>query len=245
MSNKINVLDHGYVILRNISGPTRRSDAEFDADDVDPANVARKSFDQSDSGRAREDELKLNNYLMRNWHTTPIEHVVVWLEMKLPIFVARQFVRHRTVSIDEVSGRYVQLPEEWYIPKIEDVLFQSKDKKQGGRPIDLNDRYEVSYAHAFISRLNKNCSNSYRNYLYDIRSGIAMEQARMNLHLNHYTHWIWKQDLHNLMHFLSRRDHHHAQKESQVYAQAITQLLTPVIPNLMGLYGKYRRFNSE
>lgn len=242
---RLQVLDHGFVELRNISGPTRRKDADYDADDVDPANVARKSFNQSDSDRPREADLKLNNYLIRNWHTTPLEHIVVWLEMKLPIFVARQFVRHRTVSIDEVSARYVQLPEEWYLPRVEDVVFQTKDKKQGGRPIRLDDKYEVYLAHSFRNQLDSDCANSYHNYLMAIEEGIAMEQARMFLHLNHYTHWIWKQDLHNLMHFLSRRDHSHAQKEAQYYAQAIIQLLTPVIPNLMELYHKYRRFNNE
>lgn len=242
---RVDVLDHGFVELRNISGPTRRADHIFDAHDVDPANVARKSFNQMDTGRSVEEEFRLNNYLMRNWHTTPFEHTVVWLEMKLPIFVARHFARHRTVSIDEVSGRYVQLPEEWYIPKLEDVLFQTKDKKQGGRPINLNDENEVFLAHMFRTKLNTDCSRSYHDYLIAIDNGIAMEQARMHLHLNHYTHWIWKQDLHNLMHFLSRRDHSHAQKEDQYYAQAIIQLLTPVIPNLMELYHKYRRFNDS
>ena len=105
----IAVLDHGFVTLRNISGPTRRSDELYDADDIDPANTARMSFNQTDSCRTREQDLKLCEYLMKNWHNTPFEMVEVWLEMKLPIFVARQFVRHRTVSINEVSGRYVTL----------------------------------------------------------------------------------------------------------------------------------------
>ena len=240
---KIDVLDHGWVKLRNISGPTRRKDADYDADDVDPANVARKSFDQSDSGRVKEDDLRLNNYLVRKWHTTPIEHVVVWLEMKLPIFVARHFARHRTVSIDEVSGRYVQLPDEWYIPKLEDVQIQSSNKKQGGRRIDLSNSEEVAAAHVFRANLDNNCANSYKCYQAALQYNMAMEQARLFLHLNHYTHWIWKQDLHNLMHFLSRRDHKDAQIEDQYYAQAIIQLLTPVIPNLMELYHKYRRFD--
>jgi|SRR5687768_1708947 len=240
---RINVLDHGFVKLRNISGPTRRRDAEYDASDVDPANVARKSFNQMDSGRTDEDEFRLNNYLMRNWHTTPFEHTVVWLEMKLPIFVARQYIRHRTSSVDEVSARYVQLPSEWYIPKLENVLFQSKDKKQGGRAVDLNT--EIVAASRFIDSLNDQCHVSYKLYLESLADGIAMEQARMLLHLNHYTHWIWKQDLHNLMNLLARRIHPHAQYESRVYAQAIINLLTPHIPNLMELFHKYRRFDGE
>ncbi len=103
--NKIDVLDHGFVLLRNAAGPTRRVDQEFDADDTDPANAARMSFDNMDSGRTREEDLKLCNYLMKNWHTTPFESIELWIEMKMPIFVARQFVRHRTVSINEVSSQ--------------------------------------------------------------------------------------------------------------------------------------------
>jgi len=114
---KIDVLDHGYVILRNISGPIRRASQPFDADDTDPANAARFSFDAADQEtRVREDDLKLARYLWKNRHTTPFEMVEVWLEMQMPIFVARQFVRHRTVSINEVSARYVQLPKQFYIP---------------------------------------------------------------------------------------------------------------------------------
>jgi thymidylate synthase, flavin-dependent len=244
MSNKINVLDHGYVILRNISGPTRRSDAEFDADDVDPANVARKSFDQLDSNRPRDMELRLNDYLMRNWHTTPIEMIEIWLEMKMPIVAARQLVRHRTAAIDEVSARYVQLPAEWYIPKLEDVVIQTKDKKQGGRLIDLNNPVEVGQAQWFIEELNKQCGDSYKKYNIAIKYGMAMEQARLFLHVNHYTHWVWKQDLHNMMSLLARRDHSHAQRESQHYAQAIDTLLRKQVPNLMSLYDKYRRFDN-
>lgn len=242
---KVDVLDHGFVILRNISGPTRRKEADYDADDVDPANVARKSFNQLDSDRTREDELRLNNYLMRNWHTTPFEMIEIWLEMKLPIFAARQLIRHRTSSVDEVSGRYVQLPEEWYIPTIEKVKWQVKDKKQGGRCVNLDNPGEKFWAHYFRAKLNESCLLSYNNYLKMIENGIAHEQARMFLHLNHYTHWVWKQDLHNMMNLLARRVHGHAQDEAQEYARAIINLLTPHIPNLMELFHKYRRFDNE
>ena len=123
------VLDHGFVTLRNIAGPTRRPlslstglsgqsiPREFDADDTDVANAARMSFDGMDQDRTYEVEMRLNHYLMRNRHMTPFEIIEVWLEMKLPIFVARQLVRQRTQTINEVSGRYVTLPSEWYIPE--------------------------------------------------------------------------------------------------------------------------------
>ena len=233
MTDKILVLDHGFVALRNLAGPTRR-DGIFDADDTDPANAARMSFDQTDSGRTREQDLKLANYLMRNKHTTPFEMVEVWLEMKLPIFVARQFVRHRTVSINEVSGRYVQLPAEWYIP---DVV--------GGKPVNAKqgqtDSLDEQTQMWFRAELGNACASSYAAYQQALDKGVAAEHARLLLHLNHYTHWMWKQDLHNIMHFLSLRDHSHAQVEAQAYAKAVDQLLRAELPHTMELYDQFRR----
>ena len=239
--NRLEVLDHGFVILRNAAGPTRRPDAEFDADDTDPANAARMSFDKMDSGRTREEDLKLCNYLMENWHTTPFESIELWIEMKMPIFVARQFVRHRTTSINEVSGRYVTLPDEWYIPALSDIVYKVKDKKQGGRPIDLDNPEEVLAGERYQMSLDDDCKNSYRKYLQYLEWGIAPEQARLSLHLNHYTHWLWKQDMHNIMHFLSLRDHSHAQGEAKTYAKQVDKLIRRVLPNTMSLYDEYRR----
>lgn len=239
--SKISVLDHGFVELRNIAGPTRRPDAEFDADDTDPANSARMSFDMTDSGRTRDEDLRLCRYLMKQWHTTPFEMIEVWLEMKLPIFVARQFVRHRTVSINEVSGRYVTLPAEWYIPKLGDIVYKTKDKKQGGRPIDLDNPQEVLAGERYQMSLDNDCKASYKRYLEYLDWGIAPEQARLSLHLNHYTHWLWKQDMHNIMHFLSLRDHSHAQGEATQFAKATDSLIRKTLPNTMALYDEYRR----
>lgn len=251
--HKIAVLDHGFVLLRNMAGPTRRQfdqcaesgdgtwPRDFDADDTDPANSARMSFDQMDSGRTRVDDLKLADYLLRNRHMTPFESIEVWMEMKLPIFVARQFVRHRTATLNEVSARYVKLPEEWYIPKLEHVVIQSQDKKQGGRLVNLDDPHEFGIAQRYIRNLRNDCQNSYANYLASTVDGIAMEQARLHLHVNHYTHWLWKQDLRNLLGFLSLRDHSHAQGESQQYARAIDQLIRQYLPSTMEIYDKYVR----
>ncbi len=238
------VLDHGFVKLRNLAGPTRRADQEFDADDTDPANAARMSFDQADLSRPREADLKLSKYLLANKHTSPFEMVEVWLEMKLPIFVARQFVRHRTVSMNEVSGRYIELPAEWYIPAIEDVKFQVKDKKQGGGLIDLGNPDQVQAARIYLTELDFDCANSYSKYQRAIQLGIAMEQARLHLHVNHYTHWLWKQDLWNLMHFLSLRDHSHAQGEAQYYAKAVDRLLRQFLPHSLSLYDEFCRLPS-
>lgn len=239
---RASVLDHGFVQLRNLSGPTRRADREFDAHDVDPPNAARMSFDQMDSGRTEDDDFRLSKYLMKNWHTSPFEMIEVWIEMKLPILVARQFVRHRTVSLNEVSARYVTLPAEWYIPALEDIKFQVGDKKQGGRPIDLTNPQEVEIGMQFQTNLDQQCQASYELYLMAIKElGIANEQARTFLHVNHYTHWLWKQDFHNILNFLALRDHSHAQGEAVYYAQAVDSLLRVHLPRSMDLYDEYRR----
>jgi thymidylate synthase (FAD) len=228
------VLDHGFVALRNIAGPTRRPEEQFDASDRDPAQAARMSFDQMDSERTAEQDFKLARYLMANWHTSPFEMIEVWLEMKMPIFVARQFVRHRTVSINEVSGRYVTLPEEWYIPKV--VGGKAPSAKQG----QVNSLPELEQK-LFKGALNQHCYEGYQKYLRALARGVAPEHARMYLTLNHYTHWLWKQDLHNMMHFLSLRDHSHAQIEAQAYGKAVDRHLRTVLPQSMALYDEYRR----
>lgn len=175
---KAPVLDHGFVQLRNLAGPTRRRDREFDAHDVDPPNAARMTFDQMDSGRTEDDDFKLAKYLMKNWHTSPFEMIEAWIEMKLPILVARQFVRHRTVSLNEVSTRYVTLPAEWYIPELADIKMQVDNKKQGGRPINLADPAEVEAGEFFRAQLNRQCESSYAEYLHAIEvMRIANEQA--------------------------------------------------------------------
>lgn len=240
------VLDHGFVTLRNVAGPTRRvkgrfgnSDAweyerDFDADDTDVANSARMSFDGTDVARSYEVEMKLNRYLLENKHMTPFESIEVWLEMKLPIFTARQFVRHRTTSLNEVSGRYVKLPAEWYIPEV--VGGKAVNKKQG-----QEDNLSQEDQAWFRGVLDNACRDSYFNYERALERGVAPEHARMLLHLNHYTHWLWKQDLRNLMHFLSLRQHGHAQIEAVVYADAIVSLLEPHLPGLMQLYNELVR----
>lgn len=230
---EIKVLDHGFVKLRNISGPTRRADCDFDADDVDPANSARMSFGQTDSGRTKEQDLKLADYLYRNRHSTPFEMIEVWLEMKLPIFVARQFVRHRTVSINEISGRYVTLPAEWYIPK--NVGGKAADKKQGQEA-----NFDIIKQEGFKRTLYRHCFFGYRAYTEAIDNGVAPEHARLLLSLNHYTHWLWKQDLRNLMHFISLRDDAHAQIEAQQYAKAVTELVRVVLPKTIEMYERYK-----
>lgn len=233
------VLDHGFVTLRNLAGPTRRNASDnpltpsygrtFDADDIDPAQCARMSFEQMDSDRSYDDDMKLNRYLLKNMHTSPFEMISIWIEAKVPIFVDRQLVRHRTWRRNESSGRYITLPAEWYIPEI--VGGKAPNAKQGqadNLPQDVQDNFKEDLA--------EDCRRAYKRYVSYIEQGVAPEDARMFLHLNHYVHWIGNVDLANMFHFLSLRAHSHAQIEAQAYAYAIIELLKPHLPGLMGLF---------
>jgi thymidylate synthase (FAD) len=223
------VLDHGYVKLRNLAGPTRRRDLEFDAIDIDPAQAARMSFDQMDSDRTYEEDMKLNRYLLKNMHTSPFEMISVWVEVKVPIFVDRQLVRHRTWRRNESSGRYIVLPDEWYIPQV--VGGKAPNAKQGQA-----DNLPEYVQENFKEDLRNLCYDSYQKYLEYIRQGVAPEHARMFLHLNHYVHWLGNVDLGNMFKFLALRAHSHAQIEAQAYAFAIIDLLRPRLPGLMSLF---------
>lgn len=166
---------------------------------------------------------------------TPFECIVVWLEMKLPIFVARQLVRQRTQSINEASARYIKLPEDWYIPEV--VGGKAANKKQG-----QEDNLSQEEQDWFKFLLNRSCEMDYMNYTEALRRGVAPEHARMFLHVNHYTHWMTTMNLRNLfMSFLVLRDHSHAQIEAQVYARATIGLLEPHLPGLMAMYQELLR----
>jgi thymidylate synthase (FAD) len=244
------VLDHGFVVLRNLAGPTRRMFLDedegvprecwnarpFDADDRDPSQAARMSFGQMDSTRTESQDMKLADYLMKNKHTSPFEQVQVWFEMKLPIFVARQFVRHRTTRLNEVSGRYITLPSDWYIPE---VLGAKADDKKQGQTDTLSPEKQAKYRR----KMHDHAAAGFELYMEMIDDGVAPEHARIVLGLGHYTHWLWNQDLHNMMHFLSLRDHSHAQIEAQQYAKAMDDLLRQHLPETMKIYDKYRRMS--
>jgi thymidylate synthase (FAD) len=255
--NTIKCLDHGFVKLLNLSGPVRRLTTEgkvtvkeidgqkalvreeefrpFDADDTDPAITARISFNNFDEQRSKELDLKLVEYLIKNRHSTPIEMIEIWLEMKLPIFIARQFIRHRTATVNEVSARYSVLPEEWYIPEVVGGKPTNGMKQGQENSLDENCQKEFKYY------LDKQCTESYKLYQTALKNGVAPEHARLFLPLNIYTHWVWKQDLHNMMHFLALRLDSHAQIEARVYAQAIYDLLSKYLPETMKLFDKYKR----
>ncbi len=237
---EVKCLDHGFVKLLNISSaiPRQQEDyphGEFNVLDTDPAVCARISFNNFEEVRTQEQDLKLVEYLIKNHHNTPIEMTEIWLEMKLPIFLARQFVRHRTACINEVSGRYAILPEEWYIPEV--VGGKSTQGAKQGQEDNLSKEQQQ----LFKVRLNQHCQSGYWEYLAALEDDVAPEHARLLLTLNHYTHWIWKQDLSNLMHFLTLRLDSHAQVEARIYAQAIYDLLAIHLPETMKFFDKYKR----
>jgi len=250
MVNEIKCLDKGFVRLLNISGAVPRKSElafvgegirfinqplDFCAIDTDPALVARTSFAKGLVEHTQEQDEQLVEYLIRNQHTAPLEFTTVYLEFKMPLFVARQVMRHRTASINEVSGRYVTLPKDWYIPEV------VRGKHSGGNKQGSEDNLPEDKQETFKEVLNGHCLHGYNQYQAAINSGVCPEQARMLLSLNHYTQFVWKQDLHNLMHFLSLRLDEHAQWEVRQYADAIYKLLKNYLPKSMEWFDTYRR----
>lgn len=252
------VLDHGEVVLRNLAGQTRRNFmtlptssgglsssvlAPFDADDIDPAQAARMSFSQMDTTRTYEEDMKLAKYLLVNGHTSPFEMIQVWLEVKVPIFVDRQFVRHRVWRRNEESARYIVLGDKFYIPRAQDVGVRPPNMKQGRLQVAWEDipAAQKEIIQDWLDQLKQNCINSYKSYTHYIEAGIPPELARLQLHLNHYVHWLGNVDLSNLYKFLALRAHNHAQFEAQEYAKAIIELLRPHIPGLMKLFDEVLR----
>jgi thymidylate synthase (FAD) len=207
------VLDKGFVRLVDYLG----SDSRI----VQAARVSygegTKSFRQ-DKG--------LISYLMRNEHTSPFEQVNFTFHIKMPIFVARQWIRHRTARVNEISGRYSVMANEAYIPDMEHINFQSDDNKQGrsDEPVDQKTREQVA------SILKADQERAFAAYHEMLDLGIARELARIDLPLSLYTQWYWQMDLHNLFHFLKLRLDNHAQYEIRVYAEAILEIIRTVCP---------------
>jgi thymidylate synthase (FAD) len=210
--DKIDVLNHGFVRLIDSMGS-----------DLSVVRAARVSYDAA--WRAGEDQSgdeKLINYLWRNHHTTPFEAVVFTFEVKAPIFVLRQWHRHRTWSYNELSARYKPLPEEFYVPKPEHIGTQSKDTKQAraeGEPDP------VAAAHIKVT-----CEHAFRAYRMLLEDGVPRELARSVLPVATYSHMFATVDLLNLMRFLTLRCDQHAQYEIRVYADAMRELARSIVP---------------
>lgn len=176
----------------------------------------------------------LVRYLLRHRHTTPFEMVEFKFHMAMPIFIARQWIRHRTANVNEYSARYSIVPDRFYRPSLESVRQQSSSNRQGGEGV-----VEADTAEKFLALLEKAESN-YREYLELSEKGVARELARVALPVSVYTEWYWKCDLHNLLHFLSLRMDAHAQEEIRVYASAMFDLIREIVPVTCEAFADYQ-----
>ena len=207
------VLDKGFVRLVDYFGGDQRI-----------VQSARVSYGEGTKSVSQDGALI--DYLLRHQHTSPFEQVVMTFHVKMPIFVARQWVRHRTGRMNEVSGRYSIMRDEFYVPEADKVAPQSKDNKQGRS----NEAFDKETADKIISQLEEGQKESYENYSELLDSGLAREIARINLPLSLYTEFYWEMDLHNLFHFLKLRLDSHAQYEIRVYAEVILEMCRKVAP---------------
>ena len=195
-----------------------------------PAVAARTSYRREAAEYTDEQNEKLIAYLVKNRHTTPLEFCGATFFMVMPIFVARQLVRHRTASINEESLRYVDARNEFYVPTVEECLKQSQTNKQGAGDEPVDDPEAVRKA---IAAAN---NRAYRSYLDLLEMGLTKELARGVLPLNTYTGWYWCCDLHNILHLLTLRTHEHAQRQTRAYALAMLELLRPVFPAVIAAW---------
>lgn len=207
------VLDHGFVRLVDYMGGDQRI-----------VQAARVSYGAGT--RSFRQDRGLIHYLLRHEHTSPFEQVILTFHAKMPIFVARQWVRHRTARLNEISGRYSVMQDQFYLPETSTLRTQSADNKQArsdeALPEQVASRIQAEFA--------TDHSELYRHYESYIETGLAKEVARINLPLSLYTEWYWQIDLHNLLHFLRLRMDSHAQYEIRVYAEAIARCAKAVAP---------------
>ncbi|NKM70836.1 FAD-dependent thymidylate synthase [Rhizobium laguerreae] len=230
----IPVLDHGFVRVVDYMG-----------DDSAVVQAARVSYGRG-TRKVNEDR-GLIHYLLRHWHTTPFEMAEIKLHVKMPIFVARQWIRHRMANVNEYSARYSVLDREFYVPAPEQLAAQSVQNRQG-----RGDVVGPEEARRILNLLTEDAQRNYDHYLDMLnhdeagerldegRQGLARELARMNLSLNFYTQWYWKIDLHNLMNFLRLRADPHAQYEIRVYAEVILDILQKWVPLTFEAFREHR-----
>jgi thymidylate synthase (FAD) len=228
------VLDHGFVRVIDYMG-----------DDGAIVQAARVSYGRGT--KAANEDRGLIRYLMRHRHSTPFEMCEIKFHVKLPIFVARQWIRHRTANVNEYSARYSILDREFYIPAPEHLAAQSAVNRQGRGTV-----LEGAEAARVLDLLREDATRNYDHYLEMLnedeggqpidpaRQGLARELARMNLTLNAYTQWYWKTDLHNLFHFLSLRADAHAQYEIRAYADAMMGTVEAWVPIAAAAFRDYR-----
>jgi len=213
LDQEIKVLDHGFVRLVDYMGGDSRI-----------VQTARVSY--GEGTKTIRQDAGLIDYLLRHEHTSPFEHVIFELHCKMPIFVARQWIRHRTARLNEISGRYSVMKDEFYLPPRSQISLQSTDNKQGRNPEAVPSELQDKV----LELLKKDQSASYANYTDILNDGIARELARINLPLSMYTEWYWQMDLKNMLHFLKLRMDSHAQWEIQEYARAVSKIVKAVCP---------------
>ena len=212
LDKEIKVLDKGFVRLVDYMGGDQRI-----------VQSARVSYGEG-TKTFRQDR-GLIHYLIRNWHTSPFEQVQLTFHTKMPIFVARQWVRHRTARLNEISGRYSVMKDEFYVPEPQHVCYQSESNKQGrSEPLPEPEAREV------VAAMEREQREMYANYEALLEKNVARELARANLPNSLYTEWYWQIDLHNLFHFLRLRMDPHAQYEIRVFAEAMAECAKAVAP---------------
>ena len=235
----IPILDHGFIRVVDYMG-----------NDTSIVQAARVSYGKGTKKVST--DAGLIKYLMRHWHSTPFEMCEIKYHVKLPIFIARQWIRHRTANVNEYSARYSILDKEFYLPETEHLAAQSQSNRQG-----RGDVLQGEQAKKVLNLLKSDAEQTYNNYeimlnerydgsvINEKEVGLARELARMNLTLNTYTQWYWKTDLLNLMNFLRLRADHHAQYEIRVYAEAMLDTLKKWVPITYEAFMDYRVGGTE
>jgi thymidylate synthase (FAD) len=216
---EVKVHEHGLIALVDVMP---RLVPQGQMADSAIVQAARVSYGQG-TKKISEDR-GLIRYLLRHKHTTPFEMIEFKFHVVMPIFVARQWVRHRTANINEYSARYSVVPDLFYIPSIENIRRQSQTNRQGG-----SEAIDIGTAQEFLDYLDR-CHRQYEEYEKLLDKGLSRELARLGLPLNVYTQWYWKCDLHNILHFLALRMDEHAQQEIRDYAEAMFALIQPIVP---------------
>jgi len=235
----IPILDHGFIRVVDYMG-----------NDTSIVQAARVSYGKGT--KKVNTDAGLIKYLMRHWHSTPFEMCEIKYHIKLPIFIARQWIRHRTANVNEYSARYSILDKEFYLPLSENLAAQSQSNRQGRGDVLKGDQ-----AKKVLDLLKSDAERTYSNYeemlnerydgtvIDENKIGLARELARMNLTLNTYTQWYWKTDLLNLMNFLRLRADHHAQYEIRTYADAMLETLKKWVPITYEAFMDYRVGGTE
>lgn len=223
LGQEIKILDKGFIRVIDYMG-----------NDESIVQAARVSYGAGTKHVSQ--DKALINYLIRHNHTSPFEMCEIKFHVKLPIFVARQWVRHRTANLNEYSARYSIVEEEFYVPEKKDIAFQSKNNAQG-----RSETVPEDTAESFIKQLNNNIQACYKSYNNFLNQDIARELARITIPLNNYTQWYWKTDLHNLLHFINLRADKQSQLEIRSYGEKIAEIVEKWVPLTYASFTQHKK----